>query len=132
MDHMLDTGVILLDVQHHDAGLRGSLKINPSCPLFAGHFPEHHILPAVGQVKIIVALCRRLLGEQLVIRNIPRAKFIQPVEPGAILSFQIGMNDHKSEIKWSLGRGQNEVSRGLLHIEPMSSEQRPRDRSRAQ
>lgn len=65
--------------------LRQRYCLAPDFPLFAGHFPGQPVLPALGHVLLARSAAERLRGETLSIASVDQAKFLTPVEPGAVL-----------------------------------------------
>src|SRR5258708_5662226 len=52
-------------------------------PYFAGHFPNHPVLPAVAMIDATQEIVRRALHrDQLPLTAIKSAKFLAPIGPG--------------------------------------------------
>jgi 3-hydroxyacyl-[acyl-carrier-protein] dehydratase len=108
-------GVVLRDLRRPTAGeLAGELEVAVGHAAFDGHFPGRPVLPAVAQLQIVVALCRRLLGQAVRVEEVCRVKFVRPVEPGARLSFLLAVDGQ--HLRWSLRRDDEPVSTGVLGI----------------
>jgi 3-hydroxyacyl-[acyl-carrier-protein] dehydratase len=112
MNERLLPGVLLMAWQTEADRCVGILRIEGDGPLFAGHFPRRPVLPAVGQIQLLVELCSRALGEVVEIVSIPRAKFMRIIGPDAVLTCEIHLRD--TEARWTLRQEDVRVSEGIL------------------
>lgn len=72
------------EIERDDDGtLRRRYVFGPDFPAFAGHFPGAPVLPAVVQIMAAHELLETATGLRLAPAAIDRAKFTQPVTPGA-------------------------------------------------
>jgi len=85
----LVAGVELLRLHVAGDALDGTLRVTASCPLFRGHFPGRPLLPGVGQISLVVALCRAAGWGDPTVTGLERVKFIEPVGPGALLDVAV-------------------------------------------
>lgn len=63
-------------------GNRFTYLLREDFPAFAGHFPQHPLLPAVAQLVFAVDAAGRMTGKTLRLACAERAKFTAPVHPG--------------------------------------------------
>ena len=93
---------------HSTEPLTGNLELSLPEKFFAfsGHFPGQPILPAVLQLKIGIYLCQKLVGRELFLTSIDRAKFLTPAGPDTNLKVSArmrpdgnGNNHYGAEIK---------------------------------
>ncbi|MDR2597596.1 MAG: AMP-binding protein [Treponema sp.] len=62
-------------------------------PYFDGHFPEFQILPAVGQIDLIMKCASKHFGTGICLSHIKRIKFTGLIRPDAHLFIKIEKND---------------------------------------
>lgn len=68
-----------------DGSVRQRYVFSPDFPGFSGHFPGRPILPAVLQIMAANQLVETATGQRLLSAAIERAKFVQPIVPGAVV-----------------------------------------------
>ncbi len=68
-----------------DGSFRQRYVFRPEFPGFSGHFPGRPILPAVLQIMAASLLVEAATGQRLLSAAIERAKFVQPIVPGAVV-----------------------------------------------
>lgn len=68
-----------------DGSVRQRYVFSPDFPGFSGHFPGRPILPAVLQIMAANQLVEAATGQRLLSAAIERAKFVQPIVPGAVV-----------------------------------------------
>ena len=68
-----------------DGSVRQRYVFNADFPGFSGHFPGRPILPAVLQIMAANQLVEAATGQRLLSAAIERAKFLQPIVPGAVV-----------------------------------------------
>ena len=91
-----------------ETGRRFRVEIPPASPLFAGHFPNHPILPGVAHL----ALVERALGQSLAaVRSL---KLRRPVGPGDVLELSLGEPEADYTVRFELRRGGEAVSAGSV------------------
>jgi len=69
-----------------DGSVRQRYVFNADFPGFSGHFPGRPILPAVLQIMAANQLVEAATGQRLLSAAIERAKFVQPIVPGAVVA----------------------------------------------
>jgi 3-hydroxymyristoyl/3-hydroxydecanoyl-(acyl carrier protein) dehydratases len=68
--------------------------IDENFPAFEGHFPDAPILPGIVQAEMALFCIRRMLGENVNLFSIKKAKFSKPVMPGTEIFVSVrGEND---------------------------------------
>ena len=82
-----------------DGGASIDFKFDAADPVFAGHFPNQPIVPGVFQLEMARLGAEWLLGEQLRLREIARAKFLRPIVPTEL----VRMNLKVSEVEDGIG-----------------------------
>lgn len=80
---------LLDEVTEVEGGWRSTVRVEESSPWFEGHFPGGAILPAVGQVELVVALHDQLSGRKLILGAIPNLRLMNPVRPGDRLTVDL-------------------------------------------
>ena len=68
-----------------DGSVRQRYVFSPDFPGFSGHFPGRPILPAVLQIMAANQLVEAATEQRLLSAAIERAKFLQPIVPGAVV-----------------------------------------------
>lgn len=64
-----------------DSGWARTYTFAPDFPAFAGHFPNHPVLPAVAQIALALRVIAQAVGMEPVLLEIRQAKFMSPVLP---------------------------------------------------
>jgi len=67
--------------------------------VFAGHFPGHPLLPGIFQIELARFAGERLLGGELEILEIPKAKFLRPILPEEIIRLSLKLTEHRIMIE---------------------------------
>ena len=60
-----------------------------SSAVFAGHFPEHPVLPGMAQILMAQMTLEEALGKPLSLCSIVQAKFAAPLEPDAVIELRV-------------------------------------------
>ena len=68
-------------------------------PTFAGHFPARPLVPGIFQIEMVREAAEWMLGDQLVIKTVGRAKFQRPILPGEIIQLEISLLDSAGVIQ---------------------------------
>ena len=66
-------------------------ELGDDFPAFKGHFEKHPLLPAVCQLSFCSDAASRLLKTPVELKAVKRAKFINPVFPGAQLEVSFSL-----------------------------------------
>ncbi|MCX7806356.1 MAG: hypothetical protein N3A38_14395 [Planctomycetota bacterium] len=64
-------------------------RFDPSDPVFDGHFPGRPILPGVFQIEMARFCAEAMLGRQLDILRVEKAKFSRAVSPGQVVRVRV-------------------------------------------
>jgi len=67
-------------------------------PVFEGHFPNQPLVPGVFQLEMARLGAEWLIGEQLGIREISRAKFLRPIVPAELVRMNLRVSDSDAGI----------------------------------
>jgi len=79
-------GAAVCDIERADDGsVRQRYVFSRDFPGFSGHFPGRPILPAVLQIMAASLLIEAATGQHLLPASIERAKFVNPIGPGALV-----------------------------------------------
>jgi len=62
-------------------------------PVFAGHFPKQPLVPGVFQLEMARLGAEWLLGEQFGVREISKAKFLQPIMPAELVRMNLRVSE---------------------------------------
>jgi len=80
-------------------------------PYFAGHFPDHPIMPGVLQIEAMAQLASILLlrntenaGKLGYFMSVDKAKFRKPVMPGDTLMIQVELTKSRGKIGKAAGQ----------------------------
>ncbi|MCL2144257.1 MAG: hypothetical protein FWH43_01990 [Endomicrobia bacterium] len=69
-----------------------SFFIDKNFPAFEGHFPGAPLLPGIAQIEIALFCISRILGKNVCIAEIKKAKFANPVLPAAEIFVSVTEN----------------------------------------
>jgi 3-hydroxyacyl-[acyl-carrier-protein] dehydratase len=67
-------------------------------PVFAGHFPNQPLVPGVFQLEMARLGAEWLIGEQLGVREISKAKFLRPIIPAELVRMTLRLSESDGEI----------------------------------
>lgn len=70
-----------------------------SDPVFTGHFPGRPILPGIFQLELARNMAEKVLGCELAVREIVKAKFQQPVLPNETVRAELKLADKDGAIQ---------------------------------
>src|SRR5471030_1382258 len=68
-------------------------------PLFAGHFPNHPLLPGVFQLEIARVAAESILNCPLAVREISKAKFQRPILPDETVRLELKLSEASGTIQ---------------------------------
>jgi 3-hydroxyacyl-[acyl-carrier-protein] dehydratase len=99
--------------------LRARFVFDPDFVGFAGHFPDHKVLPGVCQISCVKEVLRewKKLGVRL--RELVRAKYLLPVSPGdecMVECWDLKEAGGEYDLKAGLSRGGEKVSEFRLRV----------------
>lgn len=57
------------------------LRLDPTCPVYKGHFPTHPIAPGACSLEMIRQCASIALKEEVRFLNIKQCKYLLPLEP---------------------------------------------------
>jgi 3-hydroxymyristoyl/3-hydroxydecanoyl-(acyl carrier protein) dehydratase len=96
-----------------DAGAHAFVvRIDREHPGFAGHFPGHPVLPAIGQLVLLDRLLARCDPGHRGIVEVDPVRFQAPVEPGSTLTVAIRLDGDAA--RFTIHREGRPVARGSL------------------
>jgi len=64
-------------------------RFDAGSAVFAGHFPEHPVLPAVTQILMARMTLEEALGGPLTLCAVVQAKFTAPLGPGEVIELRV-------------------------------------------
>ena len=62
-------------------------------PVFGGHFPNQPLVPGVFQLEMARLGAEWLMGEQLGVREISKAKFLRPIVPAELVRMNLRLSE---------------------------------------
>ena len=68
-------------------------NFSTSDPVFAGHFPHRPILPGIFQLEIVRLAAELTRNRKFVVREIAKAKFQRPIDPGEVLKLNLNLTE---------------------------------------
>jgi len=68
-------------------------RFAPTDPVFAGHFPNQPLVPGVFQLEMARLGAEWLIGEQLGVREISKAKFLRPIVPAELVRMNLRVSE---------------------------------------
>ncbi len=95
-----------------DGGHAFVVRIDHDHAAFAGHFPGHADLPAIGQLFLVDRLLARCDPEHRGIVEIDQVRFQEPVEPDDTLTVAIRLDG--DAVRFTIHREGRSVARGSL------------------
>ena len=90
MTATLFEGAVLLDESITAEGWRARVRVDPSCPLFDGHFEGEPVLPGVAQLAVVSHGMGAWAGGRVALGGLPSVRFRQRVRPGDTLDVFVG------------------------------------------
>lgn len=93
-----------------------SVRVPERCPFFAGHFPSRPVLPAVGQLALLLELVRHI-DPGCWIAGADAVKFSRPVSPGDVLLVRIRTLPDGETVEFDISLGDDTISRGRLRLD---------------
>lgn len=86
---------------------------------FRGHFPDGPVLPAVVQVAAAVHFAGQLLGREVRLAEVTRAKFTNPTGPGRELLLTLSVEpaeEGRTKVRALIRDGGNQVAELTLRV----------------
>lgn len=78
---MLEGLFTIENITPTDEGLSARLRLNPSHPVFEGHFPQRPVLPGVCQMYALREVLCRFHGRDIRWESVREIKFLSPILP---------------------------------------------------
>jgi 3-hydroxyacyl-[acyl-carrier-protein] dehydratase len=87
-------------------------------PVFGGHFPNQPLLPGVFQLEMARMGVEWLMGQQLGIREISKAKFLRPIVPAELvrMNLKISESDGAIGVRASFSVGGQAAGEAVLKL----------------
>jgi len=101
-------------------GMRRSIEIPSSGPLYEGHFPRRPILPGVGLLDL--ALRTLASGASPALRGITTLRLRRPVAPGDVLELDVQAFAPDGRVRFEVRRAAEVVANGVVLLGVPSSE----------
>jgi 3-hydroxyacyl-[acyl-carrier-protein] dehydratase len=79
-------------VAQADGANRFEFIFSSQDPVFAGHFPQRPLLPAIFQLEIVRLAAEWLQNRPLAVEEISKAKFQRPILPGETLILNLKLS----------------------------------------
>ncbi|MDE2234177.1 MAG: thioester dehydrase [Gammaproteobacteria bacterium] len=81
---------------------------------FAGHFPEHPILPGVVQVGWAVNCAEELHGFAAGLEKLERVKFMRPILPGMHVTLRLSVDAESKKVRYEYRDATTRYASGTL------------------
>lgn len=69
-----------------------SIRINPDCEVFKGHFPGYPVVPGVCSMETVKECAEAIIGRKTFMNNIQQCRFRNLIEPGKVENLDIKIN----------------------------------------
>ena len=102
------------------AGWQRQYVFDAGSAVFAGHFPEHPVLPGVVQILMAQMTLEDAFGEPLSLSAVPQAKFTAPVKPDAVIEVRVQRGRRAGLWECSLHGADQSASRFQITIQAES------------
>lgn len=83
-------------------------------PCFEGHFPGHPVFPAVAQIDLLQKVISQKLGQEVIVTEVRKAKFLSPILPD--MSLHVSCQIQKDFVAWRISSNEKVCSSGNLLI----------------
>jgi 3-hydroxymyristoyl/3-hydroxydecanoyl-(acyl carrier protein) dehydratase len=107
-------GVTLLEASGAGRTYRARLRLEPSSPLFGGHFPGQPILPAIAHLGLALEGARKLEQRDLTLVGVRGVRFRRAVEPGAAIELVVAQGIEAGALRFELRCAETLASSGTL------------------
>ena len=84
--------------QEPDGTVSIEFRFAANDPVFAGHFPNQPLVPGVFQLEMARLGAEWLIGEQLGVREISKAKFLRPIIPAELVRMNLRLSESNGDI----------------------------------
>jgi len=68
-------------INHSEGEVKCSIVLNQTHEVYKGHFPGQPVVPGVIQLQMIKEILEESLHQQLFLKQINLAKYLQPIDP---------------------------------------------------
>lgn len=76
-----------------------TIKLNPNHIVYTGHFPGHPVTPGVIQIQIVHELLEHHLDRKLVLKKMPKCKFLNILNPNDTSQIDVHINyEHQEKL----------------------------------
>jgi 3-hydroxymyristoyl/3-hydroxydecanoyl-(acyl carrier protein) dehydratase len=103
----------------HQIQHRAAFSVPPDHPALSGHFPGNPVVPGVVILDEVWRVAGHWLGDDLVMRRLPHAKFLSPLRPGEDATIELWREG--SSVAFRVARGEATIARGALEMEPVNA-----------
>jgi len=90
-----------------------SVRVPADCPYFRGHFPSRPVLPAIGQLALVVELVERAGSGPAWISGARALRFLRPILPGDELTVRMDLST-EGQVSFLVSRAGDPISEGRL------------------
>ncbi len=92
--------------------LQKSFELPSDHPHMDGHFDNFKLLPGASQIQFVMDILRSHFGDNIFLREIPRAKFTKMVRP--LSTLHLSMQVEEDVARWTASVSGEMVSRGVV------------------
>lgn len=66
-----------------------TIRLNPDCEVYKGHFPDQPVAPGVCQLLVVKECAEKALGKPLRITRIKQCKFVRIIIPTEVNTLEV-------------------------------------------
>lgn len=89
-------------LEEQEAGsYRAQITLNPSHPIFEGHFPSQPVLPGVCLIEILKEIISEVKNKPFDLKSAATIKYLKIVDPSVdpTLTFEVQMTEEEAVLK---------------------------------
>ncbi|MCH5290486.1 MAG: hydroxymyristoyl-ACP dehydratase [Treponema sp.] len=111
-------------ISQSETDIKLEVLVPADCDFFDGHFPQFHLLPAVGQFEIVTRFAKKYFKTQRYVPRIRRIKFSAPIIPDTTIHLEMSYNAEKRSVTFTISDAVEKdrmYSTGAFEVVPQDS-----------